>query len=207
MALLSCEACRHPDLLHYTSIFEMRIRGGETWLVNRNRMVDFYQGCDGLKTGWTVKAGYSVSVTAKRGGTRYVAVVMGAEQPTDRFADTIKMLNWGFSTFNCLAVAEKGHSYGAVPVDLGVYREIEAVAPRDQGVLLKKGEEGDVTRDVVLSRILKAPVRRGDPVGSIVVSRAGTELGRYTLVSDRDVGRISFLGLWWRLYSRILGAG
>lgn len=206
MAILSCEASRHPDLLHYTSIYEMRIRGGETWLVNRNRMVNYYQGCDGLKTGWTGKAGYSVAITAKRGGTRLVAVVMGVETSTDRFADCVKMLNWGFATYTSLAVADKGHSYGAVQVDLGTYREIEAVAPQDHGVLLKKGEEGEVTREVTLARVLKAPVRRGDSVGAIVVSRDGTELGRYALVSDRDVGRISFLGLWWRLFSRVLGA-
>ncbi len=206
MAILSCEASRHPDLLHYTAIYEMRIRGGETWLVNRNQMVNYYQGCDGLKTGWTGKAGYSVAVTAKRGGTRFVAVVMGAADPTGRFADCVKMLNWGFATYTSLAVAEKGHSYGAIPIDLGTYREVEAVAPEDHGVLLKKGEEGEVTREVTLVRVLKAPIRRGDPVGAIVVSRNGTELGRCTLVSDRDVGRLSFPGLWWRLFTRLLGA-
>jgi len=208
VAILSSEASRHPDLLRYTSIYEIRIRpGGETWLVNRNRMVNFYQGCDGLKTGWTNEAGYSVSVTAKRGGTRYVAVVMGAVASTDRFADCVKMLNWAFANYTSLLVAEKGHLYGAVPVDLGRCREIEAVAAGDHGVLLPKGVEGEVSREVSLSHRVKAPVRRGDPVGVITVSRGGEEIGRYDLVSDRDVGRISYAGLWWRLLARVLGSG
>jgi len=206
MAILSCEACRHPDLLHYTSIYEIHIRGGKTWLVNRNRMLNYYQGCDGLKTGWTGLAGYSVAVTAKRGGTRLVAVVLGAENPNDRFADCVKMLNWGFVTYSSLVAAEKGLSYGAVPVSLGTCREVEAVAPEDGGVLLKKGQEDEVTREVVLAETLKAPVRRGDPVGSIVVRLGDTEIGRFPLVSDRDVGRISLPGLWWRLFARVLGA-
>ncbi len=205
MGLLSSEAVKHPELLRFTAVYETRIRGGETWLVNRNRMVTFYQGCDGLKTGWTAEAGYSVSVTAKRGGTRFVAVVMDAPTPTDRFADCAKMLNWAFANYTTLVVAEKGHPYGAVPVHLGHVREVEAVAANDQGVLLEKGAEGEVSREVLLSPEVKAPVRRGDTVGTIVVRRNGTELGRFSLVADRDVSRISYLDLWWRLYARVLG--
>jgi len=205
MAILSCEASRHPLLLQYTAVYERRIRDGETWLVNRNRLVHFYQGCDGLKTGWTNEAGYSVAVTARRGGTRLVAVVMGADNSTDRFADATKLLNWGFASFTSVAVAEKGRSYGAVQVDLGREREVLAVVPADHGVLLPKGKESEITREVVLARWVKAPVRRGDEVGLLVVRRNGTEVGRYPLVADRDVGRVSFLGLWWRLFGRVLG--
>lgn len=207
MGLLSREAARHPMLLHYTKIYDTHIRpGGETWLVNRNRMVVFYQGCDGLKTGWTGEAGYSVSVTAERGGTRFVAVVMGAATAADRFADAAKMLNWAFANYVSLKVAEKGHAYGAVFVDLGVSSEAEAIAPDDYGILLEKGKEGEVERRVTVNRVVKAPVRRGDQVGLITVVRNGEELGRCPLVADRDAGTISYLGLWWRLFTRVLGA-
>jgi D-alanyl-D-alanine carboxypeptidase (penicillin-binding protein 5/6) len=208
MATLCREAARHPDLLRYTSIYDTRIRpGGETWLVNRNRMVSFYQGCDGLKTGWTNEAGYSAAVTARRGGTRYVAVVMGGKAPTDRFADCVIMLNWAFANYMSLAVAEKAHGYGAIPVDLGREREVLAVAAADHGVVLPKGTEGEITREVSLAARLKAPIGRGDPVGSIAVYRSGKEIDRYVLVSDRDVGRISYFALWWRLFARVLGSG
>lgn len=207
MAVLSSAASRHPDLLRYTSIFETHIRpGGETWLVNRNRLVSFYQGCDGLKTGWTDEAGYSVSVTARRGGTRFVAVVMDAATSTDRFADCVKMLNWAFANYVSLVVTERGHLFGPVAVDLGRFREVQAVAPTDEGILLPKGTESEVSREVTLKASVKAPLRRGDPVGVITVTRDGREIGRFDLVSDRDVERISYLGLWWRLFARVLGA-
>ena len=206
MALLCSEAAKHPDLLHYTAIYEIHIRpGGETWLVNRNQMVNFYQGCDGLKTGWTNEAGYSVAVTAKRGETRFVVIAMGATSSADRFADSARLLNWAFASYTSLVVAEEGHTYGAVPVNLGVTHEVEAVAPSEQGVLVDKGSEGEVTREVTLAARLKAPVKRGDAVGTIVVKRDGTEIGRSTLVADRDVRRLSLFGVWWRLFRRVLG--
>jgi len=208
MALLSREAARHPELLRLTAIYETHIRDGETWLVNRNRMVNFYRGCDGLKTGWTAKAKYSVAVTAQRGGNRFIAVVMGAEEPTARFADTTKMLNYAFARFTSLRVAEKGRSYGEVPVDLGTLPRVRAVAPEDFGVLLQKGSEEEVRREVVLAEVVKAPVARGDPVGVIVVRRGEEEeIGRFVLVSDADSGRIGYLALVWRLFLRVLGAG
>jgi len=206
MAILSCEITKHPKLLEYTSIFETRIREGKTWLVNRNHMLNYYQGCDGLKTGWTVEAGYSVAITAARQGTRYVAVVMKAATPNDRFADCAKMLSWGFANYSSLLVAEKGQSYGAVPVNLGRCQTVPAVAPADRGVLVRKGTEGEVSRQVVLETLVQAPVHRGDEVGAIVVTLGGEEVGRCPLVADRDSERITFLGLWWRLYKRVLGA-
>jgi D-alanyl-D-alanine carboxypeptidase (penicillin-binding protein 5/6) len=206
MALLCSEAAKHPDLLHYTAIYEIHIRpGGETWLVNRNQMVNFYQGCDGLKTGWTNEAGYSVAVTAKRGETRFVVVAMGAASSGDRFADATRLLDWAFANYTSLVVAEEGHTYGAVPVNLGVTHEVEAVAPSEQGVLIDKGSEGQVNREVSLVSWLNAPVKRGDAVGTIVVKRNGTEIGRTTLVADRDVRRLSLFGIWWRLFRRVLG--
>ncbi len=204
--ILSCEASRHPELLRFTAVYETHIRpGGETWLVNRNRMVNFYQGCDGLKTGWTNDAKYSVSVTAQRAGTRFVAVVMGAESPNDRFADTTKMLNWAFANYSSLEVAQEAHPYGAVRVNLGKEREVEAVAAKNEGVLLEKGTEGEVQREVILDQSIDAPVRRGDPVGAIVIRRGEEEIGRVTLVADRDVGRIGYFGLWWRLFCQVIG--
>ncbi len=205
MAILSREAVKHPLLLQYSAVYETHIRDGKTWLVNRNRMVTLYQGCDGLKTGWTQEAKYSVSITANRGGTRFIAVVMGAESPDHRFSDTTKMLNYAFAKYSSLLVAEKGQSYGTVPVNLGTCREVQAVSPDTGGVLIAKGTEGDVAREVSVLPIVKAPIRRGDPVGAIVIRRGDEEIGRCPLVADRDVGQMSYLGLVWRLICRVLG--
>lgn len=204
MATLSREAVRHPLLLKYTAIYDTYIRENKTWLVNRNRMVTFYQGCDGLKTGWTQEAGYSVSVTAQRGGTRFIAVVMGAAAAADRFSDTTKMLNWAFARYSSLLVAERGQSYGTVPVNLGSCPTVEAVAPETGGVLLEKGSEAEVTREVSLLPVVEAPVRRGDPLGAIVVRQGDREIGRCLLVAERDVGRIGCFRLVWRLFLRVL---
>jgi len=207
MALLSREAVRHPELVALTSIYEVHIRGEQTWLVNRNKMINYYQGCDGLKTGWTEKAGYSVSITAERGGSRFIAVVMGAPSPTDRFTDTAKMLNYAFARFASVALTEKDRSYGTVAVGLGACREVEAVAPDDYGVLVDKGTEGEVEREVLLHSIVEAPVAKGDVIGEIVARRGGEELGRWPLVAARDVDRCSYLTLLWRLFGRVLGGG
>jgi len=205
MALLSREAVRHRKLVELTAIYEIHIRDGETWLVNRNRMINFYQGCDGLKTGWTAKAGYSVSMTAERGGTRFIAVVMGAPSPSDRFTDTAKMLNYAFARFASVALAEGGRTYGSVPVGLGVCREVDAVAPGDCGVLVEKGSEGEVEREVRLAEMVEAPVSQGDVVGEVVARRGGEEIGRWPLVAARDVARCSYFTLVWRLFSQVLG--
>lgn len=205
IARLCREVVRHPKILELTRIYEVHIRDGETWLVNRNRMINYYQGCDGLKTGWTDQAGYSVAVTAKRGETRFIAVIMGATSPGDRFADTTKMLNYAFARYTSLEVAERGASFGSVPVNLGQAVSVEAVAPDDYGALLEKGTEGQIQREIVLEPLVEAPLRRGDPVGAIILRQGEQEIGRWALVADRDVEPISFAGLVWRLFLRVLG--
>lgn len=205
MALISSYATKFPDLLKMTAIYQEYLRGGKTWLVNRNRLVNFYEGADGLKTGYTEEAKYCLSATAMRDGMRLVAVVLGAPDPGTRVADSQKLLNWGFSNFQSVEVAKKRDVIGTVGVMKGAKRQVDALASNDLYVTLPKGQSEGLEKRMVLEGEVKAPVRKGQSLGVLSVFKGQKELGRVPLIAAEDVPKASFFVLFARCLHGFLG--
>lgn len=204
MAILGRYATTFPDLLKMTGTYQTTFRDGTFGLDNRNKLVRFYTGCDGLKTGHTDKAKYCLVATASRGGeSRFVSVVMGAPNSEVRFAEARKLLDYGFANFASVVLAKKGDVLGRVRVYGGTKPDIAAVVAEDAGVTLPKGEEVGTEKKAVLREDLKAPLRKGARVGDLVLTREGKELARFPLFAAEDVNKASPLNIMWRFIKDI----
>ena len=204
IAIMSRELIKHTEILEFSSTWMDTIRDGQFGLTNTNRLVRFYRGCNGLKTGSTAKAGFCVSVTAEREGMTLICVIMGAENRDIRNAEAQKLLDWGFSTYG-LFVSEAG-KLGPVPVAGGKQDEVSLTYPRFTAVL-PKGELSAVEFTVSLPKTVSAPVRKGEAVGMITYTCKGNALGEVAILSHETVDKITFLDLWGRILKNMLGVG
>lgn len=208
VAIVSRELLRRfPQVLEYASIWTYTFPVAENCclLTNTNRMIRKYRDVDGLKTGWTSQAGYGVSATAARDDTRFVAVVMGHNDPNVRFEEAARLLNWGFAGWESLFVVSGGEVVREVPVYEGEQRRLALVAAGDFGVLLPKGGGQPVTHVLDVPEQLTAPVEKGEVLGALAVFQDDKEIGRVDLVADRTVQRLSLWSLWWRIWTGLQG--
>ena len=189
IAILSRYAVDVPGLLDFTKVYRTKFRQGKFDLDNANKMLVWYEGCDGLKTGSTDKAGFCVAATARRDDRRFIAVVMGAPDSNTRFADATRMLNYAFANFSPVLLARKGAPGQKTRVWKGTSEYVDAVPEQDLAVIVKKGEQSGLTQKVDLKREIVAPVKKGDVLGEISVMRDGTVLGRVRLVAAHEVPR------------------
>ena len=189
---------KHPDIKNFTTIWMDTIRGGAFGLSNTNKMVRFYPGCTGLKTGFTSSAGYCLSASALRDGMELIAVVMGSETSQDRFAACKSMLDQGFATY---ALYTPNLQEGAaVPVTLGQMDSVAAVPQQVPQLLVEKAKQGNITTEITLSSTAEAPVAMGQSLGTLTV-RAGEEvLAQVPLVAESEVPRLT----WGQITVRIL---
>ncbi len=168
--------------------------GRSICMTNTNKLVRFYDGCDGGKTGFTQQAGFCLASTAKRGDMRLVSVVIGAENSAKRFASAKNLFNYAFSTCESRTVVPSGQIEGiSLPVSGGKMKRASVYCERPLTVFLRRGENVDVSVDYVLKQDVKAPVAKGDTVGEAILFRNGVEITRCALRSCDDVARSS----WW----------
>ncbi|MBQ9552181.1 MAG: D-alanyl-D-alanine carboxypeptidase [Clostridia bacterium] len=192
VALMSVELLRHDFIQKYTTVWMDSLRDGKTELVNTTKLVRFYDGCTGLKTGTTNKAGCCVSASAKRGDTHLLAVVMGSPSSKDRFEGAKALLNWGFANYETVTPQFDKSVLKPVPVNGGVADEIMPNVPTIEPVLLKKGEKDDLKIAVALSDSVQAPVEAGQKIGELSVCSGDEVLATYPLTASRPVERLSF---------------
>lgn len=199
IAVMSRELLKnHPDITRFTTIWMDTIRGGEFGLSNTNKMVRFYNGCTGLKTGFTRGAGYCLSASAEREGLQLIAVVMGCETSQKRFAACKSMLDYGFANF---ALIEPEYpEVSAVPVKLGVSDSVNAVPASDGKMLIDKGQKSSVTTEVQLDEDVTAPVSKGQRLGTMTVKAGEQILAEIPMVAEDGVEKIT----WWQMYLRLL---
>ena len=199
IALMSRELLKnHPDITKFTTIWMDTIRGGEFGLSNTNKMVRFYNGCTGLKTGFTRGAGYCLSAAAEREGLQLIAVVMGCETSQKRFAACKSMLDYGFANY-ALVQPELPESM-AVPVKLGVADSVNAVPAHAGEILIDKGQKASVTTEVVLDEEVTAPVSQGQRLGTMTVKAGEQILAEIPMVAESGVEKVTF----WQMYKRLL---
>ncbi len=191
VAIMSRALLGHPLILNYSTVWMDSLRGGETQLVNTNRMIRFYQGATGLKTGTTSGAGSCLSASASRDGLGLIAVVMGADTSDHRFAAARSLLDWGFANF-MQAKLTPPEDILPVPVTGGVERQVEVICQPPEGILIEKGKLEAITQDVILPESVAAPVAAGQELGSIAVCVEGERVAEYPILAAEPVERMSF---------------
>lgn len=199
IALMSRELMKHELIKEYTTIWMDSLRDGKTELVNTNKLIRFYNGATGLKTGTTNKAGCCVSATATRDGTSLIAVVMGSENSSDRFEGAKAMLNWGFANYSSVTPQIDKKLIADVNIVMGEERKITPQIPPAMSVLIPRGRENDIVQNVELAAEVEAPVESNQTLGTVTVSLDGEVLGKYNLTSPHYVDRLSFKTVFCRL--------
>lgn len=200
IAIMSAELIKHEKILEYSSIWMDTIRNGEFGLTNTNRLVRFYNGATGLKTGSTSKAKFCVSATAKRDGMHLVCVVMGAETRDERNAIASKLLDYGFANYSLFHA--EGKRLDEVKV-LGGVENTCGVGYGDFSYLLKKGENKNVTCKVEINSDIAAPVKVGDVLGKVTYTCHDKVIGEVDIVSTENIDKIGFFGLLIRMLAAI----
>jgi serine-type D-Ala-D-Ala carboxypeptidase (penicillin-binding protein 5/6) len=205
MAVMAKELLKYEDITKFTGSYEAYLRENtdkKFWLVNTNKLVRFYPGVDGLKTGFTAEAKYCLTATAQKDGMRVIAVVFGAPTSKERNAQVTKMLNFAFSQYQTHPMFKRNQSLGIAHVSKGKEKTVEAVTNEPLSLLTKKGEKTeDVEQKITLKKNLDAPIQKGDKVGSVKLMKDGKVVLESDLVAKNDVKEAG----WWTLYKRSFG--
>ena len=188
IALMSRELLKnHPDIKKYTTIWMDTVRSGAFGLANTNKMVRFYSGCTGLKTGYTSGAGYCLSSSAERDGMELIAVIMGSATSQNRFAACKSMLDYGFANFAVYTPAVQENM--SVPVTLGKAGTVRAVPAEASALLVEKAQLSSVRSDFVLEERVDAPVSKGQRLGTLTVKAGEQVLAQIPLVAEEGIER------------------
>ena len=201
IALMSRELIlRHPDIRRFTTIWMDTIRGGTFQLANTNKLIRFYDGATGLKTGYTASAGYCISATAERDGMELIAVIMKAPDKDTRSSDAKALLSYGFAAYT-LAPAAPEEPLPPVPVAMGTQDAVQPVLETPEAtVLLEKAAAGGLTREVRLEPSVAAPVTAGQVLGELTLKSGGDTVLTVPLTAGEDVARRS----WGQIFTSLL---
>ena len=201
IALMSRELIlHHPDIRRFTTIWMDTIRGGTFQLANTNKLIRFYDGATGLKTGYTASAGYCISATAERDGMELIAVIMKAPDKDTRSSDAKALLSYGFAAYT-LAPAAPEEPLPPVPVAMGTQDAVQPVLETPEAtVLLEKAAAGGLTREVRLEPSVAAPVTAGQVLGELTLKSGGDTVLTVPLTAGEDVARRS----WGQIFTALL---
>jgi len=194
----------YPEILEYTSTYEDYLKrpdGSETWLVNTNKLVRFYDDVDGLKTGFTTTAGYNLTSTAKKNNMRLIGVVMGVDTPDNRTSDTVKMLNYGFNTYKLSTIFEKNKVIDEVRVEKGKNESVKIILMEDATELLNINDKSKkYTINVKLDKLI-APIKKGEKIGvAEIIDNDGNIITNINITVDKDVKKANL----WDYFKRNL---
>ena len=199
IALMSRELIlNHPDIRQYTTIWMDTLRGGESQLVNTNRLVRFYEGATGLKTGSTDSALYCLSATAEREGMELIAVIMKGATSAQRFEDAQALLSHGFASY-ALRKIVPDQALPPVPVELGAQATVQPVLGEGSTLLLEKAKAGNLIQSVTLEGSVPAPVALGDRLGTLTVSSGQEMVAEIPLLAGEEVPRVTYGQMLLRL--------
>jgi D-alanyl-D-alanine carboxypeptidase (penicillin-binding protein 5/6) len=206
IAIMSRELLKHPEITKFTGAYQDYLRKDSEkpfWLVNTNKLVRFYTGADGLKTGYTSEAKFCLSATAVRDQFRIIAVVMGEPNTKTRNAEVTKMFDFAFAQYTNYSIFKTGDNLGSFDVVKGDVRSVPLVAKRPYSILLKKGEsKEDIRHEVRINADLEAPVALGQPIGKLIVYKGDTQLAEFQLESPVAIQTAG----WWTLFKRSMSS-
>lgn len=192
IAKMSAELLSHEKIKEYSTVWMDSLRKGETELTNTNKLVRFYKGCTGLKTGSTDEAGCCLAASAERGGMELISVTLGSPNTNERFASGRKLLDYGFANFAVAKPNPPKEELHDIAVSHGVSETVTPIFEEPETYLLPKGQENLIEQKVILSEKLEAPVEKGQVIGTVKVSLNGGEIGEYNIVAKEGVEKMSF---------------
>lgn len=202
IAIMSRELLKHNEITKFTGVYQDYLRKESEspfWLVNTNKLVRFYSGADGLKTGYTSEAKFCLAATAKRENLRVIAVVMGEPNTKTRNAEVTKLFDFAFAQFTNYPLFKAGDSLGNFTVNKGEVTSVPLVAKQNYSILMKKGDASqDIHHELQIDSKLKAPITLGQPIGKILVYRGSSVISEFPLESPVEVKRAG----WWKLFKR-----
>ena len=202
IALMSREVLSHRWIRDFTTIWTDTIRDGTFGLSNTNKLVRFYPGATGLKTGYTSRAGRCLAASAERDGVEYIAVVLNCATTEDRFESAKTLLSYAFANYTTVKVLP-GSVIPPVPVELGKARFVQPVLAEEKSVVVKKSEAGSIESSVELIETAKAPVAEGDILGRLTFTLGGEELASVDLVAAGSVNKLGFFDVFLSLLGKL----
>jgi D-alanyl-D-alanine carboxypeptidase (penicillin-binding protein 5/6) len=194
-ALLLHEALKHPLFREITIIKEYDLRDGKFKCWNTNKLLWWYKGTDAGKTGFTNEAGFCLGSSVKREDLRLIAVVLGCPETKCHFRESMRLYNWGFARFQAVPLAREGTRVATLPVERGLQERVDVLTGQDICLVVPRGKDKGMQRRLELPSRLEAPLVKGQPVGSWVVSQGGQDLFYGKLVAARDIARANFLDM------------
>lgn len=204
MSVMARELLKHEKILDFTRVYEEYLTkpdGSQIWLVNTNKLVRFYDGVDGLKTGFTKNAGYCLTATGKKNNLRLISVVMGEESIEKRSSDTVKLLNYGFNTFKVNLIKNKSEILGKVNVQKGKKENVDVVLVNDLIELLNASDKPSNYKFKILVDKITAPVKKGDVIGKVkVLNDNGILISQVDITVNDNVLKANL----WDLFKRNL---
>lgn len=193
LAVISNELLKHDSIRPFLVIWMDSIRDGSFTLSNTNKLVRFFDGCTGVKTGFTSQAMYCLSASAMRDDMELIAIILGGPNSKQRFADASALLNYGFSNYKIEKCSSKNDIAKKIKIEKGAKPFINAVYENDYNYLCNKGETAEITQEIKLNDKIHAPIEKGDKVGTVTYYCNGKKSASANLISDRTVKKCSFL--------------
>ena len=204
MAIMARELLKHEEILDYTKVYEEYLKksdGSNLWLVNTNKLVRFYEGLDGLKTGYTKQAGYCITATAKKNNMRLIAVVMGENSIEERSQDVVKLLNYGFNSYRNNVIKSKDESLGKVIVLRGKQKYVDVVLLKDATELLNASQKASNYQFKLNVNKVVAPVKKGQVIGNVTIMDSENNIiNKVDITVKNDVEKANI----WDLFKRRL---
>ena len=200
MSLIARELLKHEQILKYTSTYEAYLNkpnGTSTWMVNTNKLIKYYTGLDGLKTGFTKTAGYCLTSTAKRNDMRLISVVMKEPSSQVRNSETISLLNYGFSNYKIKTILKKDQKLGTIEVQNGKKELADITILEDATNLESINDNKEYSFNIVTDKV-KAPLKKGDKVGTLELTEQGTVIKRLNITVKENIPKANI----WDLYKR-----
>lgn len=199
MALIAIELLKHDEILEFSSVYEDYLRTdtpNKFWLVNTNKLVRFYDGADGLKTGFTDNAGYTMAVTAKRNDMRLIAIVLGEAVSKVRNQETTSLLDYGFNLYKVQVIKKQGDVIKTVDLNKATKNKVDVVLDRDITVLSKKSDtEKSYTEKITIDEV-KLPLKKNQVIGNIAIYDGTNKIGSYPLVVNEAVKKKNIFKLF-----------
>ncbi|ADV93084.1 MULTISPECIES: D-alanyl-D-alanine carboxypeptidase DacF [Bacillus] len=197
MAIMAKELLKYESITKFTGTYEDYLRENtdkKFWLVNTNRLIKFYPGVDGVKTGYTGEAKYCLTASAKKGNMRAIAVVFGASTPKERNAQVTKMLDFAFSQYETHPLYKRNQTVAKVKVKKGKQKFIELTTSEPISILTKKGEDmNDVKKEIKMKDNISAPIQKGQELGTLVLKKDGEVLAESPVAAKEDMKKAGFI--------------
>lgn len=210
VSIMSKELIKHKKIHQWLTVWMSSVKVGKEKdivqnLVNTNRLIHDYKGANGIKTGFTRKAGYCLSASATRGNLTLISVVMDCKNSSIRFKESKKLLDYGFANYQSIPLAKKNNVVKKIPVQKGEIESVEVIVEDDLSYLVKKGHSLDVKKEIILPSYISAPISKNTKIGEIIYKVGEKEIGRVNLVVKKNINKASIKDSIRKIFKVMLG--